>query len=163
ARAARSPWPAPEHRLLEGRHRGNRSGPDVLRGPDLRPERLRQELAGEGRSPAPAGFSRGFRLSRSATARNRGAAFARLAEEVRLLEGENSAAVDLFNLRHARKVLAEFGRAFGCLPDKTDELSAEQEQFLDQAVTELAQDGKIIPVRLSLFTEMLKHRAWTLE
>jgi formylglycine-generating enzyme required for sulfatase activity len=83
--------------------------------------------------------------------------------EVRLREGENSTAVDLFNPRHARKVLAEFGRAFGCLPDKADELSPEQEQFLDLAVAELAEDGKIIPVRLSLFTEMLKNRAWTLE
>src|SRR5207244_3766879 len=71
--------------------------------------------------------------------------------EVRLLEGENSAAVDLFSPRHARKVLTEFGRAFGCLPEKTEELPPEQDQFLDRAVAELAQDGKIIPVRLSLF------------
>jgi serine/threonine protein kinase len=37
--------------------------------------------------------------------------------EIRLLEGENSAAVDLFDLDHARKVLAAFGRAFGKLPE----------------------------------------------
>ena len=35
--------------------------------------------------------------------------------EIRLLEGQNSAAVDLFDLDHARKVLAAFGRAFGKL------------------------------------------------
>jgi hypothetical protein len=33
--------------------------------------------------------------------------------EIRLLEGQNSALVDLFDLDHARKVLAAFGRAFG--------------------------------------------------
>ncbi|HVC97541.1 MAG TPA: serine/threonine-protein kinase [Pirellulales bacterium] len=33
--------------------------------------------------------------------------------EVRLVEAQNSAAVDLFDLDHARKVLAAFGRAFG--------------------------------------------------
>ena len=37
--------------------------------------------------------------------------------EIRLVEGQNSAAVDLFDLRHARKVLAAFGRAFGVLPE----------------------------------------------
>ena len=35
--------------------------------------------------------------------------------EIRLLEGQNSAAVDLFPIRHAEKVLAAFGRAFGVL------------------------------------------------
>src|SRR5262249_29706371 len=35
--------------------------------------------------------------------------------EIRLVEGNNSNAVDLFEPRHARKVLAAFGRAFGAL------------------------------------------------
>ncbi|HEV3262476.1 MAG TPA: SUMF1/EgtB/PvdO family nonheme iron enzyme [Gemmataceae bacterium] len=81
--------------------------------------------------------------------------------EVRLLEGDNSAPVDLFGMRHARKVLAEFGRAFGCLPDHLAEMTREQQQFLERAVAELAQDGKVIPVRLSLFTEMIKTRTWS--
>ena len=38
--------------------------------------------------------------------------------EIRLLEGDNSALVDLFDPRHARKVLMAFGRAYGALPDK---------------------------------------------
>ena len=33
--------------------------------------------------------------------------------------------------------------------------------FLDQAVAGLARDGKIIPVRLALFAEMLKGKPWT--
>jgi serine/threonine protein kinase/formylglycine-generating enzyme required for sulfatase activity len=37
--------------------------------------------------------------------------------EIRLLEGQNSAAVDRFPLRHAEKVLRAFGRAFGALPE----------------------------------------------
>ena len=36
--------------------------------------------------------------------------------EVNLEEGHNSAAVDLFGLPHARKVLTAFGRAYECLP-----------------------------------------------
>jgi serine/threonine protein kinase/formylglycine-generating enzyme required for sulfatase activity/tetratricopeptide (TPR) repeat protein len=81
--------------------------------------------------------------------------------EVRLLEGENSALVDLFDPRHARKVLLAFGRAYGALPEKAGELNPEQESFLDQAVASLAQDGKIISVRLSLFAEMMKGKPWT--
>ena len=41
--------------------------------------------------------------------------------EIRLLEGQNSAAVDLFDMDHARKVLAAFGRAFGKLPENPSE------------------------------------------
>ena len=35
--------------------------------------------------------------------------------EIRLVEGQNSALVDLFDFDHAEKVLAAFGRAFGRL------------------------------------------------
>jgi formylglycine-generating enzyme required for sulfatase activity len=81
--------------------------------------------------------------------------------EVPIVQGENFATVDLFDPRHARKVLTEFGRAFGCLPEKRGELSPSHEQFLDQAVAGLAQDGKVISVRLALFTEMVKGKPWT--
>jgi hypothetical protein len=37
--------------------------------------------------------------------------------EIRLVEGENSAAVDLFDLLHARRVLTAEGRAYGVLPE----------------------------------------------
>src|SRR5262249_51830782 len=72
----------------------------------------------------------------------------------------NFATIDRFDLRHARKVLAEFGVALGCLPDSQRPLAPAQEQFLDQAVAGLAQDGKVISVRLSLFAEMIKARPW---
>jgi formylglycine-generating enzyme required for sulfatase activity len=79
--------------------------------------------------------------------------------EIPLLEGENSAPVDLFDLRHASRVLTIFGRAFGSLPEGT--LSPDQEDFLDQAAAGLALDGKVISVRLSLFAEMVKGKPWT--
>src|SRR4029077_12449596 len=37
----------------------------------------------------------------------------------------------------------------------------DQQAFLDQGVSELAQDGKIISVRLALFAEMVKGKPWT--
>jgi serine/threonine protein kinase len=74
--------------------------------------------------------------------------------EVDLMPGRNVALVDVFDLRHARKVLTGFGRAFGALPESGQGLSKDQEAFLDQAVAGLAQEGKVISVRLALFAEM---------
>jgi formylglycine-generating enzyme required for sulfatase activity len=78
--------------------------------------------------------------------------------EVPLVEGQNSAAVDLFDLRHARKVLAAFGRAFGALPE--GDIAKEHAIFLERAVLGLAQEGRVISVRLSLFAEMVKNKSW---
>jgi serine/threonine protein kinase len=83
------------------------------------------------------------------------------AREVPLVEGHNSAAVDLFDLRHAGNVLAVFGQAFGALSAVPSAWSKDQAAFLDQAVSALAQDGKVIPVRLALFAEMVKGKPWT--
>jgi len=81
--------------------------------------------------------------------------------EVRLVEGQNSALTDLFDSDHAKKVLAAFGRAFDKLSQKLGEASQEQKQFLEQTVNGLAQDGKVVCVRLALFAEMMKGKPWT--
>jgi energy-coupling factor transporter ATP-binding protein EcfA2 len=76
--------------------------------------------------------------------------------EVRLLEGHNSALVDLFDPDHAKNVLAAFDRAFGRLPDIIGDTTQEQTGFIEQAVSDLAQEGKVICVRLALFAELMK-------
>ena len=81
--------------------------------------------------------------------------------EIDLVPDRNIAVVDLFGPRHARKVLAAFGRSYQALPERSSELSKEQEQFLNQALTGLAHDGKVIPVRLALFAEMVKEKPWS--
>lgn len=81
--------------------------------------------------------------------------------EIPIVQGRNFATIDRFSVSHARKVLAEFGRAFGQLPDSSQERTAAQQKFLEQAVTGLTEDGKVIPVRLALFAEMVKDRPWT--
>jgi eukaryotic-like serine/threonine-protein kinase len=80
--------------------------------------------------------------------------------EIELLKGENTSLVDLFDLRHARKVLTAFGTAYGTLPARTGDTSREQDAFLHQAIAELAQDGKVISVRLAMFAEMVKGKPW---
>jgi eukaryotic-like serine/threonine-protein kinase len=81
--------------------------------------------------------------------------------EIRLIEGENSALADLFDEDHALKVLAAFGRAFGKLPETNGKTNENQKEFLKQAVKGLAQEGKVICVRLALFAEMMKGKPWT--
>ncbi len=81
--------------------------------------------------------------------------------EVPLVEGHNSALVDLFDLMHARRVLAEFGRAHGRLPRPPAALEPEHERFLDDAVSGLAEAGKVVSVRLALFAEMTKSKPWS--
>jgi serine/threonine protein kinase/formylglycine-generating enzyme required for sulfatase activity/tetratricopeptide (TPR) repeat protein len=81
--------------------------------------------------------------------------------EVRLVEAQNSAVVDLFDLDHAKKVLAALGRAFGKLPESSSETSKDQKEFLKRAVAGLALESKVVCVRLALFAEMMKGKAWT--
>lgn len=73
----------------------------------------------------------------------------------------NSFLVDLFSLSHARLVLERFGRAYGRLPAEGVALEKRQTTFLDQAIKNLSHQEKVIPVRLSLFAEMLKDKEWT--
>lgn len=83
--------------------------------------------------------------------------------EIELLQNKNMALVDLFDKIHARKVLAEFGQALGRLPDHFSALTSDQVSFLDQAIDDVSEDDKVIPVRLALFAEMVKGKPWTPE
>ncbi|MCA9137214.1 MAG: serine/threonine-protein kinase, partial [Planctomycetales bacterium] len=80
--------------------------------------------------------------------------------EVPLRQNHNAALVDLFNLAHARRVLAEFGVAYDRIPADVSERTSEQNRFLDRAVEGLAGGGKVFPVRLALFVEMVKAQPW---
>ena len=81
--------------------------------------------------------------------------------DLTISENHNASAVDLFDTRHARHVLAMFGSAFGQLPADEESLSPLQNRFLDAATTYLAVDGRVICVQLALLAEMMKHREWT--
>jgi eukaryotic-like serine/threonine-protein kinase len=81
--------------------------------------------------------------------------------EVDFVPGQNFAMVDLFEPAHARHVLCQFGQAFGTLPRDSSELTADQEEFLDRAVLGLAQENKVICVRLALFADMVKSQPWS--
>ena len=80
--------------------------------------------------------------------------------ETPIVEGHNFATIDLFEHDHAVKVLARFGQAFGKLPDQASRFSEAERRFLDTVVSGLGQDGKVVSVRLALFSEMVKDKPW---
>jgi serine/threonine protein kinase len=80
--------------------------------------------------------------------------------EVELVQGQNTALVDLFDPEHARRVLRAFGTAYGRLSERDADIARDQNAFLDQSVSELVQDGKVVSVRLALFAEMMKGKPW---
>jgi formylglycine-generating enzyme required for sulfatase activity len=82
--------------------------------------------------------------------------------EVPLVQGGNAAAVEPLDAQHARAVLEEFGRALGRITSQESIAGDETSLFLDDAVKGLtAPAGRVIPVRLSLFAEVVRHRPWT--
>lgn len=83
--------------------------------------------------------------------------------EIDFREGENAQAIDLFDRKHAQRVLAKLGRAYGQLPPEPIELSKQQTRFLEQAVDQLVQGDHVICVHLTLFAEMFQHLPWTTE
>lgn len=90
-------------------------------------------------------------------------AFSRFMEhlEIDLMQNKNMAMIDLFDTSHARRVLTEFGRAFQRLPERNSEMSRDERTFVAQAIEGLSENGKITPVRLALFAEMIKGKPWT--
>ena len=82
--------------------------------------------------------------------------------EVPLVESKNLTAVDLFPAFHAIRVLAAYGQAFQVLPQNQSHESLQQDEFLKASVSGMAQQGKVICIRLALFAEMMKDKPWTL-
>jgi hypothetical protein len=81
--------------------------------------------------------------------------------DIPLVDGHNSALLDLFDLDHARKVLGAFGRAYGRLDGNSARTQHDHGKFLDLSVAGLAEEGKVTCVRLAIFAQMLMGRPWT--
>ncbi len=82
--------------------------------------------------------------------------------EIPLRIGQNAKAFDLFAERHAAKILFEFGKAYGCLPETESLMTEEQRSVLTHALAGLSQKDLFYSVQLALFAELMSKRAWTL-
>lgn len=83
--------------------------------------------------------------------------------DVPLTQGHNFQSVAPFESSHAERVLIDFGRALGRLPYPPEQLSQSQLAFISEACRQLAKDDGLIPVKLSLFAEMVKNSDWEIE
>ena len=79
--------------------------------------------------------------------------------EVKFHGGDNAAVVDLFGEQHAQKILKAFGCAYDRIATKP---TGDQSEFIQQAIQGLAEEGKVVSVRIALFADMLKEREWSL-
>jgi formylglycine-generating enzyme required for sulfatase activity len=83
---------------------------------------------------------------------------------VKIEQDINMQKADLFDLKHARRVLAEYGRAYGRLPEDLGALDPKQEKFLDRSLDIIkASQDKVVSVQIAIFSQMLKGREWTLQ
>ncbi len=80
--------------------------------------------------------------------------------EAPIEQGKNAAPIELFDLRHAHRVLHAFGHAYGALPASSDALTEPQREFLDESVHQLARDGRVICVRLAVYAQMVRDKPW---
>lgn len=80
--------------------------------------------------------------------------------DMKIQEGVNSLAIPLFDRKHARKVLRAYGRANLAIQG---DLTQDQNRFVRTAVNELADNGEVIPIHLSLFSQMMDSDSWQLQ
>ena len=80
---------------------------------------------------------------------------------VRISEGENAALVDLFDVRHARKVLGLFADAYGVW----ENLPWSRPRGLSSSTMRSRgwQDDRVICVRIALFCELFQGKPWDLK
>ncbi len=76
---------------------------------------------------------------------------------VPLREGHNYALIPRFTENHARRVLELLGQGYGALGP---ELSDHNRSFIEQAVQQLCEEGRVVGLRVALLAEMMKHRRW---
>lgn len=81
--------------------------------------------------------------------------------DVELNLGRNAKLIDLFDKSHARKVLYEFGGSYGALPRDSSQMTKSQRNFVKAAVEGLAEQDRVVSIRLAIFAEMFRDRPWT--
>jgi serine/threonine protein kinase/formylglycine-generating enzyme required for sulfatase activity len=81
--------------------------------------------------------------------------------EMPIQEGRNVAAVELLAPAQAQQILESMGRDANILPPEGQPLSAQQRQFITDAVDELTINGAVICIHLVMFAQMVKFLKWT--
>ncbi len=78
--------------------------------------------------------------------------------EVPLVQNENCRVVNMFEPEFAKSILGKLGQAYGKFDGP---LSEDQTEFLNTAISQMTEHGKVVGARLALFAEALKNKEWT--
>ena len=84
-------------------------------------------------------------------------------QEVRIQDGRNAQAFQLFDEKHAHKVLNEFGKAYGSIPLGGDASQLKQQRFTTRAITAIAENGKVNCGHLAILASVVNSQAWSEE
>jgi hypothetical protein len=76
------------------------------------------------------------------------------------LQGHNFATVDLFDVEHAEKGAGEVRAGIRQTASAIRQADRRAQSFVRRRTSGLAQDGKVVSVRLALFSEMVKGKPW---
>lgn len=82
--------------------------------------------------------------------------------DLRVQEGNNALGIPLFDRRHARNVLAGYGRALQALPAYGQPLDANQRKFVELSIDQMADQGKVVPIHIAMFAQMVDPESWHL-
>ena len=77
--------------------------------------------------------------------------------DLKVQEGVNALGIPLFDRKHARRVLTAYGQANEAFEN---ELTKEQTRFVSSAVAEMSNNGRVIPIHLALFSQMMDSDSW---
>ncbi len=80
--------------------------------------------------------------------------------EIDIVDQQNAMLVDCFDKEHALHVLHRLGNGYERLPANPEELTRLQREFLTRSISELTEQGRLYPVRLVIFAEMMRDQLW---
>ncbi len=73
---------------------------------------------------------------------------------------KNACAIELLDRHHAARLLELAGRSYGSLPAHPESLDSSQTEFVSQAIDEMANRGRVLPIQLAMFVKMAKLQRW---
>ena len=73
---------------------------------------------------------------------------------------KNARAIELLDRHHARHLLEIAGRSYNSLPPYPEAIDAAQANFVSQAIDEMSDRGRVLPIQLAMFVKMAKLQRW---
>ena len=77
--------------------------------------------------------------------------------DLKVQDGVNALGIPLFDRKHARRVLTAYGIANEAFDG---EITPKQKIFVASAVDEISDHGRVIPIHLALFSQMMDSDSW---